>query len=67
MKLKINNNIRAFDNEVSIAEILDELKISRNHGIAVALNYTVVTKDLFSHTYPKDGDSLDIIHATAGG
>jgi len=67
MKIKINGQLHTFATEVTVARILAELKISPEHGIAVALNDSVIPRSQFQKTPIKDGDKLEIVHATAGG
>ncbi len=43
------------------------LQIAQDKGVAVARNYSVVSKTMLNQTYLDDGDNLDIITATAGG
>jgi len=67
MKIKINGQSHTFATEVTVAQILTELKIPREHGIAVALNGSVIPRSQFQKTQIQDGDKLEIVHATAGG
>lgn len=67
MQVHINGKEYKFEHALSIEEILKELDIQQDQGIAVALNDTVVSRNHFSNTEVKDGDNLEIIHAVAGG
>ena len=67
MRIRINQEYHTLQHAVSIAELLEQLGIRSEHGIAVALNYRVVAKARFHETMIVEGDQVDIIHATAGG
>lgn len=67
MKVKVNGEKVHFEKELTIDQLMDRLEISRQHGFAVAHNDSVVPKNRLAETVVKDGDKLEIIHATAGG
>ncbi|MFQ5603359.1 MAG: sulfur carrier protein ThiS [bacterium] len=67
LQVVINGQAHQFEEPLSIETLLQQLQISQDHGVAVALNDTIVLKSKFSQTFIKDGDRLEIIHATAGG
>lgn len=67
MQITVNKKRYDFEEDVTITIILNELKVSTENGIAVALNYSVVPKSKLGLTRLKQDDVLEIIHATAGG
>ncbi|MFQ5651753.1 MAG: sulfur carrier protein ThiS [bacterium] len=67
MRVKVNGTSYEFDKKLNLEQILKELDLPDEQGIAVAVNFTVVSRPNFASTYLNDGDSLEIIHATAGG
>ncbi len=67
MQVEINGVLHTLENETTIAALLEELNINLERGVAVALNDDVVPKANFAATILKEGDRLEIIHATAGG
>ena len=67
MEVKINGKPHKFEKSLTIEEILKELNISTEEGIAVALNDTVISRNHFSEVTVKNGDRLEIVHAVAGG
>ncbi|MFQ5751648.1 MAG: sulfur carrier protein ThiS [bacterium] len=67
MQVNINGKPHNFKKELNIQDILKELQIPQEQGIAVALNNTVIAKKELVNTLVKEGDHLEIIHATAGG
>jgi sulfur carrier protein len=67
MNVEINGKPYNLEREVTIAQLLTQLNIPPEHGVAVALNHTVIPRSLFMSTRIKDGDQLEIVHATAGG
>ena len=66
MKIRINGEEREIDGGVSIAGLLDELKI-RPGRVVVELNRTIVSRELYGATALSDGDALEIVHFVGGG
>ncbi len=67
MVVTVNGKKHQFDEPINIAAVLDRLKIPLETGVAVAHNSSVVAANRMANTDLTDGDSLEIIHATAGG
>lgn len=67
MNVTVNGEEVQLGEELTIDELMARLEISREHGFAVAHNDAVVPKNRLAKTVVKDGDKLEIIHATAGG
>lgn len=67
MEVKVNGKKIQLEKKFTIDALMNRLEISREDGFAVALNDTVVPKNRLAETLVKDGDKLEIIHATAGG
>ncbi|MFQ5710127.1 MAG: sulfur carrier protein ThiS [bacterium] len=67
MNVKINGELHSFAHSLTIEQILDELSLCKDAGLAVAHNETVISKSQFSSARVNDGDRLEIIHAVAGG
>lgn len=67
LSIKVNGEPRSFVAEASIEDVLAALQIRRERGIAVALNYSVVSQNQLKNTLLKNGDELEIIYATSGG
>ena len=67
MEITVNQKKYNFEAGITVNHLLCELEISGENGIAVALNYAVLPKSKFELTQLKQGDALEIIHATAGG
>lgn len=67
MQVVINGATTMLESATSIAVLLTQLKIDVARGVAVALNHNVVPKSGYASTFLKEGDQLEIIHATAGG
>ena len=66
MTVTINGEKQAFENELSVAELLHRLELPPE-GIAVALNASVVRRKEHAQTTVHDGDVIEIIRAVAGG
>ena len=67
MRLKINGDWRECGDDLTIAELLDELDIEQTRGIAVARNDHVVPRSSWSETTLDDEDRIEIIRAAQGG
>ena len=67
MKVEVNGTTTILGSETTISDLLKKLNIQVENGVAVALNYGVVPKSNYSDTVIKEGDTLEVIHATAGG
>jgi len=66
MKLKINGNETALDDGLTVAGLLDHLRIEPGR-VAVEVNMTIIKKcDLESHLL-KDGDNVEIVNFVGGG
>ena len=66
MRLKVNGNIVDDLKAATVAELLDEMKVSSGR-VAVEVNTMIVKKadyDLFSL---KDGDTVEIVNFVGGG
>ncbi|MFQ5637367.1 MAG: sulfur carrier protein ThiS [bacterium] len=67
MHIKINGKSFNFHPNITLKEILDELEIQQDRGIAVAVNQTVISRTRFHEVYVSEDDSVEIVNATAGG
>ncbi len=67
MQVLINGKPTSFEKSLTLEQLLKSLNINQEHSIAVALNAEVIAKAQLAHTNVKDGDTLEIIRATAGG
>ncbi len=67
MQVTVNGKNFTFHRNINLEQLIIKLQISQEHGIAVALNYSIISKSQLANTKIKDGDRLEIIHATAGG
>jgi len=66
MTATINGESRQLPARLTVAQLLDELKIEKT-GIAVAVNERVVRNAGFEEHRLQDGDVVEIIRAVAGG
>ncbi|MBM3265037.1 MAG: sulfur carrier protein ThiS [candidate division Zixibacteria bacterium] len=66
MTITLNGMLRSFDKEMSVAELLCALEIA-SEGTAVAVNASVVPRKQHGQTYVREGDTVEIIRAVAGG
>ncbi|WP_300566974.1 sulfur carrier protein ThiS [Flavobacterium sp.] len=68
MELKINNQLKQFAPDSLTVQALLNLEIpSRQNGIAVAINQTVIPKWHWDSHYLNETDDILIISATQGG
>jgi len=66
MKLIINGEEKEFETPLSIAEILEKLKI-KDKAMAVAVNMEIVKKEKWNEFIPKESDKLEILQFVGGG
>ncbi|HEU5079949.1 MAG TPA: sulfur carrier protein ThiS [Opitutaceae bacterium] len=65
--VRINDQPRTFDSDVTVLGALRELGLAERRGIAVALDDAVVTRSQWETRTLSDGQRLLIIQATQGG
>jgi sulfur carrier protein len=69
MKLKINGEERDFEVSAapfSLSNLVEVLGMKADR-VAVELNRDIVTRDRWSETPLKEGDSLEVVHFVGGG
>ncbi|BBB32819.1 sulfur carrier protein [Thermotomaculum hydrothermale] len=67
MKLRINGEIREFENNLTnVSELLSALKIN-SRFVAVELNGKVIYKEDFDKTLIKEGDKVEVVSFVGGG
>jgi thiamine biosynthesis protein ThiS len=66
MKIRINGEEREIAGGLSIAGLLEELKI-RPGRVVVELNRNIVARETHDSTLLNDGDALEIVHFVGGG
>jgi len=66
LTIEVNNIKYDFNTNASLKDVVDELKIHQ-HGIALAINQSIIQKHKWASTKIKNGDSLLIIKSTQGG
>ena len=68
MELKINNQIKQFEQNVPNVQALLDLEIPlKQNGIAIAINNTVIPKSNWNSHPIQETDEILIISATQGG
>lgn len=68
MELKINNQIKQFEQNVPNVQALLDLEIPlKQNGIAIAINNTVIPKANWNSHPIQETDEILIISATQGG
>ena len=67
MKLRINGEIKEFDEKIkNVSELLETLNINSNF-VAVELNGNVVYRENFETTKINDGDRVEVVSFVGGG
>ncbi len=64
--LKINGDDRSFSNDLTVSELIHELKI-KQEAIAVEVNKEIVPRGLHAEHALKDGDEIEIVTFVGGG
>jgi sulfur carrier protein len=66
INIKVNDSPHQLEESSSIETALNKLSIA-SHGIAIAINQTIITQSDWNTQLLKEGDELLIIKATQGG
>lgn len=66
MKITVNGESMDFEKQLSLLEIMKQLKIE-DQVMAAAVNMEVVKKDLWQEFAPKEGDAIEMLHFVGGG
>ena len=67
MTATINGEPRDLPSDTTLAALISSLGFDTTTGIAVAVNARVVRRATFAEHTLRDGDSVEIIRAVAGG
>lgn len=69
MKIQVNGQDRQFTEPgaLKLTDILSELDVKQQRGIAIAVNGRVIPKSQWMQAELGDGDVIEIIRATQGG
>lgn len=66
MKLTLNGTISEIQNGITVAELLENLKIEPGR-VAVEVNLKIVKKQDYQKYVLKDGDSVEVVNFVGGG
>jgi len=66
VKIRINGEEKEISDGLTIARLLDELRI-RPGRVVVEVNQDIVSQEAHDSTILKEGDTLEIVHFISGG
>lgn len=66
MNILLNGKTTTLEKTCTLEALLDFFKFDRP-SIAVAVNFSVITRSEFPNITIKDGDTVEILNPTAGG
>jgi len=66
LKLQINGEERAFDEQFTLGRLIEFLGMKPDR-VAVELNRDIVPRDRWAETPLNDGDKLELVHFVGGG
>lgn len=66
MKVQINGELREFDAELPLDELVKKLSLPAER-IAIEVNRQVISRKQWPATIVKEGDRLEIVHFVGGG
>jgi len=66
MIIKLNGTNQSFTDDISISELLDDIKLSLS-SIAIAVNGNIISKNEYKKTKLKDMDTVEIVRPVGGG
>lgn len=67
MQITINQQLYTFDENTSLENAIQTLKLEETKGIAVALNEEIIAQSKWNETILNNEDKIIIIGAVAGG
>lgn len=67
MNIVLNGERRDVENRITLGQLLDDLQVPANGGIAVLLNGEVARRANWENTFVQPEDEIDIVRATVGG
>jgi sulfur carrier protein len=67
MNVFVNNEKREILNQLTITQLLSDIKLNSPKGIAVAVNNEVIPKSGWEKYLLNENDKVTIIRATQGG
>ncbi len=67
LEITINGRAREFSHAMLLVELLVELGLPTESGIAVERNQLIVPKSEYAHTRLESGDILEIVTLVGGG
>lgn len=67
MEIKLNNQVKVFEAQCTIQDLLDQVMSEKQKGIAVAVNSSVIPKANWQNHFLNQNDEVLIIRATQGG
>ncbi len=67
MEVIVNNTAKEIEENSPLFDLLNDLNMTEQKGIAIALNNKVVTKSKWAATTLSNNDKITIIKATQGG
>jgi len=66
MKLVVNGEVKEFDENLTLLQLLEELNLV-DRVMAAAVNMDIVKQDNWNKYILKDGDSLELLDFVGGG
>ena len=66
MIIKLNGTNQSFTDDISVSELLDDIKLSLS-SIAIAVNGNIISKNEYKKTKLKDMDTVEIVRPVGGG
>ena len=66
MELKVNGDARSFPDGITVAQLLENLKVIPER-VVVEVNLTILKRNQHPATTLKEGDEVEIVQAVGGG
>ena len=66
MKLKLNGTLSEYSEGMTVAELLENLKV-QSEGVAVEVNLEIIKKQAYPDRILEEGDSVEIVNFVGGG
>lgn len=66
MNIELNNSPYEIEEGTTLAVLAKQLNLA-DQGVAIAINYQVISRDLWVDTIINEGDQLMVVKAVSGG
>ena len=67
MEITLNGEKKVLSGELTVTELLKEVKVDSPEMVSVELNEDILSRDIFDTTSLKEGDEVEFLYFMGGG